>query len=61
MHRRLFYVCLSIFAVVSNFQIATIEEIDVLVTDESLGKTALEALETHAVRGLVAKASTVII
>lgn len=45
----------SKWGVVSNFQIATIDEIDILVTDEALDTSALESLETHAVRSLIAK------
>ena len=45
----------SKWGVVSNFQIATIDEIDILVTDEALDKSALETLEAHSVKSLVAK------
>lgn len=51
----------SKWAVVSNFQIATIDEIDILITDEALDMAALETLETHAVRSLIAKANSVTI
>ena len=50
----------SKWGIVSNFQIATIDEIDILVTDEALDKTALESLETHAVRSLIAKTNSVL-
>jgi DeoR family transcriptional regulator, fructose operon transcriptional repressor len=50
----------SKWGVVSNFQIATIDEIDLLVTDEALDKSALESLETHAVRSLIAKINSVL-
>jgi len=49
----------SKWGIVSNFQIATLDEIDILVTDEALDKTALESLETHAVRSLIAKSNPV--
>jgi DeoR/GlpR family transcriptional regulator of sugar metabolism len=45
--------------VVSNFQIATIDEIDIFVTDESLDESAFESLETHSVKSLVAKAGLI--
>jgi len=50
----------SKWGVVSNFQIATIDEIDILVTDEALDKSAFEALEAHSVKSQIAKASLVI-
>lgn len=49
----------SKWGVVSNFQIASIDEIDILVTDEGLDRSALESLEAHAVKCLVAKPSLV--
>jgi DeoR family transcriptional regulator, fructose operon transcriptional repressor len=49
----------SKWGVVSNFQVATIDEIDIFVTDESLDKSAFESLETHSVKSLVAKAELV--
>ena len=49
----------SKWGVVSNFQIATIDEIDILVTDEALDKSALESLEEHSVESLIAKASPI--
>ena len=50
----------SKWGVVSNFQIATIDEIDILVTDEALDKTAFEELEAHSVKSQVAKVSPAI-
>ena len=49
----------SKWGVVSNFQIATIDEIDILVTDETFDKTAFEALEAHSVEGLIAKVNSI--
>jgi DeoR family fructose operon transcriptional repressor len=49
----------SKWGVVSNFQIATIDEIDILVTDEAFDKTALESLGEHSVESLIAKANSV--
>lgn len=49
----------SKWGVVSNFQIATIDEIDILITDEALDKSALESLEAHFVKCLIAKANPV--
>jgi DeoR family fructose operon transcriptional repressor len=49
----------SKWGVVSNFQIATIDEIDIFVTDESLDESAFESLETHSVKSLVAKAGLI--
>jgi len=49
----------SKWGVVSNFQVAMIDEIDIFVTDESLDKSAFESLETHSVKSLVAKAELV--
>lgn len=45
----------SKWGVVSNFQIASIEEIDRLITDEKMDSSALEALAEHAVECLIAK------
>ena len=50
----------SKWGVVSNFQIATIDEIDILVTDEALDNTAFEELEAHSVKSQVAKVSPAI-
>ncbi len=44
----------SKWGVVSNFQIAAIDEIDILVTDEGLDVSAIEALEAHSVECLIA-------
>ena len=49
----------SKWGVVSNFQIATIDEIDVLVTDEALDKSAFESLEEHSVKSMIAMASPI--
>jgi DeoR family fructose operon transcriptional repressor len=49
----------SKWGVVSNFQIATIDEIDIFVTDESLDKSAFESLEKHSVKSLIAKVGMV--
>lgn len=49
----------SKWGMVSNFQIASIDEIDILVTDESLDRSALESLEAHSVKCLVAKGTPV--
>lgn len=45
----------SKWGVVSNFQVATIDEIDIFVTDESFDESAFESLEKHSVKSLVAK------
>ena len=47
----------SKWGVVSNFQIAAIEEVNKLVTDVELDPTAYELLESHGVQILVASAS----
>jgi len=44
----------SKWGVVSNFPVATINEIDILVTDEGFDKSALESLETHSIKSLIA-------
>jgi DeoR family fructose operon transcriptional repressor len=49
----------SKWGVVSNFQIATIDEIDKLITDEELDASAIETLTTHSVESLVVSANTV--
>lgn len=49
----------SKWGVVSNFQIATIDEIDKLVTDEELDRSALEVLAAHSVDCLIAAASSI--
>ena len=49
----------SKWGVVSNFQIASIEEVDVLVTDERFSASAIEDLSLHSVKVLVAAASQV--
>jgi len=49
----------SKWGVVSNFQIATIDEIDILVTDDALDKSALESLASHSVESMIAKVNSV--
>ena len=49
----------SKWGVVSNFQIATIEEIDILVTDEGLDKSAFESLEERSIKSVIAKANPI--
>ena len=49
----------SKWGVVSNFQIATIDEIDILVTDEALDRTAIESLSAHSIECLIAKTNPV--
>jgi DeoR/GlpR family transcriptional regulator of sugar metabolism len=44
----------SKWGVVSNFQIASIEEIDKLITDEKMDSSALESLAEHDVEYLIA-------
>jgi DeoR family fructose operon transcriptional repressor len=44
----------SKWGVVSNFQIATIDEVDVLITDDGIDPLALESLAAHSVDCLVA-------
>lgn len=45
----------SKWGVVSNFQIAAIEDIDTLVTDEKMDPSAIEALAEHNVECLIAE------
>ncbi len=47
----------SKWGVVSNFQVATIDEIDKLITDEEFDPLAFETLTARSVEGLVASAS----
>jgi DeoR family transcriptional regulator, fructose operon transcriptional repressor len=49
----------SKWGVVSNFQIASIDEIDQLVTDEGFDPSAIEDLAAHSVKTLIAAASPV--
>lgn len=49
----------SKWGVVSNFQIANIDEIDKLVSDEKLDSSALEALEEHNIETLIASSTPV--
>lgn len=44
----------SKWGVVSNFPVATINEIDILVTDEQLDKAAFESLDSHSIKSLIA-------
>jgi DeoR family fructose operon transcriptional repressor len=46
----------SKWGVVSNFQIATIDEIDKFITDESIDSSANESLTAHSVESLIASA-----
>jgi DeoR/GlpR family transcriptional regulator of sugar metabolism len=50
----------SKWGVVSNFQIANIDEIDKLVSDEKLDSSALEALEEHNIETLIALSTPVL-
>ncbi len=45
----------SKWGVVSNFQVASIEEIDKLVTDENMDSSAIEALAEHNIECLIAR------
>jgi DeoR family fructose operon transcriptional repressor len=49
----------SKWGVVSNFQIATIDEIDKFVTDEAIDSAANEYLAAHSVESLIASASQI--
>jgi len=49
----------SKWGVVSNFQIASLDEIDVLVTDARFDPSAIDELVTHSVETLIASASPV--
>jgi len=49
----------SKWGVVSNFQVAGIDEVNILVTDEGLDKSAFEALEAHSVKSRIANANLV--
>ena len=49
----------SKWGVVSNFQVATIDEVDILVTDEGLDKSAFESLSAHSIDSLIAKLSSI--
>jgi DeoR/GlpR family transcriptional regulator of sugar metabolism len=50
----------SKWGVVSNFQIANIDEIDKLVSDEKLDSSALEALEEHHIEYFIATSTPVL-
>ena len=47
------------WGVVSNFQIASIDEVDVLVTDDGFDLTAIDELATHSVKTLIASTEKV--
>jgi DeoR/GlpR family transcriptional regulator of sugar metabolism len=47
----------SKWGVVSNFQVATIDEINKLITDEGIDPSALESLKEHSVECLIASTS----
>jgi len=49
----------SKWGVVSNFQVAMIDEIDKLVSDEKLDTTAVESLAAHEVQCLIASANPI--
>jgi DeoR family fructose operon transcriptional repressor len=49
----------SKWGVVSNFQVATIDEIDKLVTDEGIDPSAIESLASHSVECQIASANPV--
>ena len=49
----------SKWGVVSNFQIASIDEVDVLVTNEKFSASAIEDLSLHSVKVMVASANPV--
>lgn len=49
----------SKWGVVSNFQIASIDEVDILVTDEEFNPSAVEDLASHSIRTLIASAVSV--
>jgi DeoR family fructose operon transcriptional repressor len=44
----------SKWGVVSNFPVASINEIDILVTDDQFDQAAFESLETHSIKTLIA-------
>lgn len=49
----------SKWGVVSNFQIANIDEVDKLISDDKLDSSALEALEEHNIETLIASSTPV--
>ena len=49
----------SKWGVVSNFQIASIDEVDVLVTDDGFDLTAMDELATHSIKTLIASTEKV--
>jgi DeoR/GlpR family transcriptional regulator of sugar metabolism len=46
----------SKWGVVSNFQIATIDEVNLLVTDDGIDSSAIESLAAHSIKCLIAAA-----
>jgi DeoR family fructose operon transcriptional repressor len=46
----------SKWGVVSNFQVASIDEVDTLITDEGIDPSAIESLAEHSVESLIAAA-----
>lgn len=48
----------SKWGVVSNFPVATIQEIDILVTDSLLDKAAFESMENYSIKCLIASSDT---
>jgi DeoR family fructose operon transcriptional repressor len=49
----------SKWGVVSNFQVASIDEVDTLITDEGIDPSAIESLAEHSVESLIAAANPV--
>ena len=49
----------SKWGVVSNFQIASIDEVEKLITDEGIDPSAIESLAEHSVESLIAAANPV--
>ena len=49
----------SKWGVVSNFQVASLNEIDKLVTDDAIDASAIESLAAHSVESLIADANPV--
>lgn len=49
----------SKWGVVSNFQIASMDAIDILVTDEALDKSAFVSLEKYSVQSMIAKTNPI--
>jgi DeoR family fructose operon transcriptional repressor len=49
----------SKWGVVSNFQIASIEEVDILITDDGFDLTAMDELATHSIKTMIASTEKV--